>query len=108
MYECLQGFSYEESRDKHFEFCKNNEAVRIKMPEKGSFVEFNDVQKQFKVSFVICVDIEAILKPAKRQVKPLTKKESYTKEINQHIPSSFCVYSKFVYGGEDENSLKLY
>ena len=28
---CLQGFSLEESRDKHYEYCKNNETVRIKM-----------------------------------------------------------------------------
>ena len=32
---------------------------------------------------------------------------SYTKEINQHIPSGFCVTSKFAYG-EVENPLKLY
>ena len=31
----------------------------------------------------------------------------YTKEINKHIPSGFCVKSKFAYG-EVENSLKLY
>ena len=31
----------------------------------------------------------------------------YTKEINQHIPSGFCVYSKFAYG-EVKNPLKLH
>ena len=31
---CLQGFHSEKSRDNHFEYCKDNEAVRIKMPEK--------------------------------------------------------------------------
>ena len=31
----------------------------------------------------------------------------YTKEINKHIPSGVCVYSKFVYG-KVKNSLKLY
>ena len=51
------------------------------------------------------VDFEEILKPVKHQVKPLTKKEPYTKEINQHIPSGFCVYSKFAYG-KVENPLK--
>ena len=24
--------------------------------------------------------------------------EPYTKEVNQHIPSGYCIYSKFVYG----------
>ena len=51
--------------------------------------------------------LEAILKPIKRQVEPLAKKESYTKEINKCIPSSFCVNSQFAYG-EVENPLKLY
>ena len=28
----LQNFQYEESRDKHFEYCKDNETIRIEMP----------------------------------------------------------------------------
>ena len=39
---CLQGFHSEESRDKHSIYCKDNEAVRIEMPEEGSFIEFHD------------------------------------------------------------------
>ena len=39
---CLQVFHSEESRDNHFEYCKDNEAVRIEMPEEGSFIEFHD------------------------------------------------------------------
>ena len=37
---CLHGFQYEESRDKHFEYCKDNETVRIRMPKKGSLIKF--------------------------------------------------------------------
>ena len=33
--------------------------------------------------------------------------EPYTKEVNRHIPSGYCVYSKFTYG-EVENPLELY
>ena len=62
---CLQGCSLEESRDKHYEYCKDNEAVRIEMPKEGSFVEFHDGQNQFKVPFVMYADFEAILKPIK-------------------------------------------
>ena len=76
---CWHGFHSEESRDNHFEYCKDNEAVRIEMPKEGSFVEFHDGQNQFKVPFI----------------------------INQHIPSGFCVYSKFAYG-KVENPSKLY
>ena len=50
---CLQGFSLQESRDKHYEYCKDNEAVRIEIPKEGSFVEFHDGQNQFKVRFVM-------------------------------------------------------
>ena len=45
----LQGFHYKESRDKHFEYCKDNIAVRIEMPKEGSFMDFHDGQNQFKV-----------------------------------------------------------
>ena len=102
---CLQGFHSEESRDKHYEYYKDNQTVRIEMPNRGSFVKFHDGQYQFKVQFVMYADFEAILKPIKAQ-KPNTE-ESYTKEINQHIPSGFCAYCKFAYG-KVENPLKLY
>ena len=102
---CLQGFHSEESRDNHFEYCKDNEAVRIKMPKEGSFMKFHDGKNQFKVPFAIYADLEAILKPKK--VIQSNPKVSYTKEINQHIPSGFCVYSKFAYG-KVENPLELY
>ena len=102
---CLQGFSYEERRDKHFEYCKDNEAVRIEMPKKGSFVKFHDRQKQFKAPFVMYAGFKAILKPM--EGSKFNPEESYTKEINQCIPSGFCAYSKFAYG-KFENQLKLY
>ena len=61
---CLQSFHSEESRDKHCNYCKDNEAVKIEMPKEGSFVEFHDGQNQFKVPFTVYADFEAILKPA--------------------------------------------
>ena len=103
---CTQGFHSEESRDKHFKYCKDNEAVRIEMPKEGSFLTFHHGQNQFKVPFIMYADFEAILKPTEENVKSNPKK-SYTKEINQHIPSGFGVHSNFAYG-EVENPLKLY
>ena len=50
-------------------------------------------------------DFEAILKPIEAP-KP-NPEESYTKVINQHIPSGFCAYSEFSYG-KVENPLKPY
>ena len=75
------------------------------MPKEGSFVEFHEGQNQFKVPFAMYVDFDAILKPKK--VIESDPKVPYTKEINQHVPSGFCVYSKFAYG-KVENPLKLY
>ena len=102
---CLQGFHSEESRDNHFEYCKDNEAVRIEMPEEDSFVKFHDGQNQFKVPFVMYGDFEANLKSIEGP-SPNPEK-SYTKEINQHVPSGFCVNNVFAYE-EVENPLKLY
>ena len=39
---CLQGFSFKKSRDEHYEFCNDNETIRIEMPKKGSVIKFND------------------------------------------------------------------
>ena len=75
------------------------------MPKEGSFVEFHDGQNQFKVPFIMYEDFEANLKPTEENVK-YNPEKSYTKEINQHIPSSFSMNSVFAYG-EVENPLKL-
>ena len=93
---CLQGFHSEGSRDKHYEYCKDNEVVKIEMPEPGSFMEFHDGQYQAKVPFTMYIDFEAILRPVHGSSS--NPNERYTKEINRHIPSSFCVCSKCAHG----------
>ena len=37
---CLQGFQQEISRDKHRNYCLNNESVKVEMPHKKPIVEF--------------------------------------------------------------------
>ena len=82
------------------------------MPKEGSLVKFQDGQNQFKVPFIMYADFEAILEPIEAtpgqgpSPNP-NPKESRTAVINQHIPSGFCVNSKFAYG-KVENPLKLY
>ena len=102
---CLQGFHSELCRDKHYEHCKDNKAVKIEMPKLGSFIEFHDGQNQFKVPFMTYADFEAILRPV-HGPSP-NPNEPYTKKVNRHIPSGFCVYSKLTYG-EVSTPLKLY
>ena len=58
------------------------------------------------------VDFEATLNPIQgprsgpHECSP-DPSEPYTKEVSQHIPSGFCIYSKFAYG-KVENPLRLY
>ena len=93
---CLQGFMQESSRDQHQVYCENNESVRVEMPKQGSTVEFKDGQNQFKVPFIMYADFESILKPMDHGSSD--HNQPYTNEVNQHMPSCWCVYSKFAYG----------
>ena len=103
---CLQGFTQESSRDGHYSYFIDNEMVRVEMPSKGSTVEFYDGQNQFRVPFMMYEDFEMILEPIQERV-PGDPNEPYTTKVNQHIPSGWCVYSKFAYG-EVDDPLKLY
>ena len=82
---CLQGFTLESTRDKHYAYCIDNESVRVEMPRKGSTVEFYNGQNQFKVPFIMYADFEAILEPI--QGSSSNPSEPYTKKVSQHIPS---------------------
>ena len=101
---CLQGFPTEVSGDKHFECCKDNETVSTEVPKKGSLIKFQDSQYQFKVPFIVYADFEAIPEPI--QATNPNPDSSYTKDVNQHTPSGFCVNTKFTYG-VFENPVKI-
>ena len=93
---CLQGFKLELSRDKYQVYCEDNEKVRVEMPHKGSTVEFHNRQNQFKVPFIMYADFESILESIKDHEPDPSG--PYIQNINQNIPSGWCVYSKFAYG----------
>ena len=100
---CLQRFRQESSRDQHQVYCENNKSVRVEMPKQGSTVEFKDGQNQFRVPFIMYADFESILEPMD-PVEPGSPNPSqlYTNEVNQHMPTGWCVYSKFAYGDVDD------
>ena len=75
------------------------------MPKKGSTVEFKSGQNQFKVPFIMYADFEFILEPVDSKPKP--SNQPYINKVNQHIPSGWCVYSKFSYGDVND-PLKIY
>ena len=93
---CLQGFKEKKSRDEHFIYCRNNEAVRIEMPNGKPIVEHSDGQYQFKVPFMMYADFESILEQI--QGASNDPNTSSAREVNVNTPSGWCVYSKFSYG----------
>ena len=102
---CLQGFTQESSGDQHQVYCEDNESVRVEMPKQGSTIEFKDGQNQFKVPFIMYADFESTLELMDHGSSD--PNQPYTNEVNQHMPSGWCVYSKFAYGDID-NPLRLY
>ena len=56
---CLNHFPNEEKLSKHEEYCFNNDAIKIEMPEKGDFIAFKDRNRSIKVPFVVYADFEA-------------------------------------------------
>ena len=102
---CLQGFIEESSRDKHLDYCINNESVKVEMPLKKPIVQYSDGQFQFKVPFIMYGDFESILESIQGTGNnPII---SSTRGVNNHVPSGCCVRSEFAYG-KVENPLKLY
>ena len=89
---CLNSFGRQDLLDKHLELCGDNEAVRIKMPEEGTFVQFKNYHKMMDVPFVIYADFESHMKAMhSAQQNP---KKSYTEKKMLHVPVSFCYYVK--------------
>ena len=63
---CLNGFHNQQARDKHFDYCKGNDVVKVKMPaKKDKWLQYHYGQYQFKLPFMLYADFESILKPVK-------------------------------------------
>ena len=94
---CLNAFGTQELLDKHKELCGDNEAVRVKMPKKGTFVCFKNNHRKMDLPFVIYADFESIMRAIRKiqkMKKKKKKKKSFTKKKQKHIPVSFCYYVK--------------
>ena len=89
---CLNPFHSKESLQKHIEYCKTNEAVKIVLPEKGTFLSFNNHNRSMRHPFFVYADFESFIKPIDT-CNPNPNK-SYTKQYQKHTPSSFCYYIK--------------
>ena len=91
-FRCLNPFWSHKSLEKHWEYCKNHEAVKINMPEKGTILKFKHHDRSEKLPFIIYADTEALIKEMQNcDPNPLY---SYTKKYQKHKPISFSYYIK--------------
>ena len=83
---CLNHFPNEEKLKIHEEYCLKNQAIRIEMPEKGSFISFIHHNRSIKVPFVVYADFEAFTE----EIPISEQKFSFTQKYQKHKPSGFC------------------
>ena len=91
-FRCLNPFWSHKSLEKHGEYCRNQEAVKINMPEKGTMLRFKHHERSEKVPFIIYADTEALIKEM-HNCDP-NPQNSYTKKYQKHEPVSFSYYIK--------------
>ena len=92
-FRCLNPFWSHKSLEKHWEYCRNHEAVKINMPEKGTMLMFKHHERSEKLPFIIYADTEALIK--EMQNCDPNPQNSYTKKYQKHEPISFSYYIKF-------------
>ena len=85
---CLHAFITEEILKHHIKNCfKINGKQKIKMPEIGEYVKFQNFERKIKSLFMSCVDFESIL------VSEVNGKqnpnESYTNKYQQLVACSY-------------------
>ena len=105
-FRCLNPFWSHKSLEKHWEYCKNHEAVKINMPEKGTILKFKHHDCSEKLPFIIYADTEALIKEMQNcDPNPLY---SYTKKYQKHEPISFSYYIKSFDDNVYESKLRKY
>ncbi|XP_065654946.1 uncharacterized protein LOC136081548 [Hydra vulgaris] len=85
-------FNSEESLSNHKTYCKTHDSVRIELSPPNSTTQFTNHNKSMRVPFVVYADFENFIKQIDT-CEP-NPNESYTKQYQKHIPSSFCYYIK--------------
>ena len=94
-YFCLRRFNSfwcEKAFNKHEEYCKEHETVKIELPEKGTILKFINYHRGEKVSFIVYADFESCNKSI--QTCNPDPEKSYTKNYQKHEPISFSYYIK--------------
>ena len=105
-FRCLNPFWTHKSLEKHWEYCRNHEAVKINMPEKGTILRFKHHERSEQVPFVIYADTEVLIK--EMQNCDPNPQNSYTKKYQKHEPISFSYYIKSFDDNVYESKLRKY
>ena len=105
-FRCLNPFWSHKSLEKHWEYCKNHETVKINMPEKGTILKFKHHERSERVPFIIYADTEALIK--EMQNCDPNPQNSYTKKYQKHEPISFSYYIKSFDNNVYESKLRKY
>ena len=105
-FRCLNPFWSHKSLEKHWEYCRNHEAVKINMPEKGTMLMFKHHERSEKLPFIIYADTEALIK--EMQNCDPNPQNSYTKKYQKHEPISFSYYIKSFDDSVHESKLRKY
>ena len=85
---CLNHFPNEEKLKIHEDYCLKNQAIRIEMPEEGSFISFIHHNRSIKVPFVVYADFEVFTEEI--PISEQNEKFSFTQKYQKHRPSGFC------------------
>ena len=85
---CLNHFPNEEKLKIHEDYCLKNQAIRIEMPEKGSFISFIHHNRSIKVPFVVYADFEAFTEEI--PISEQNETFSFTQKFQKHKPSGCC------------------
>jgi len=91
---CLNPFRSEDSLIEHFEYCSNNEAVRVVYPDKGSvksILKFRNINRFMRVPFVVYADFMAFIEPIQNMCLP-DPRESYTAPYQKHTIKLFLLH----------------
>ena len=105
-FRCLNPFWSHKSLEKHWEYCRNHEAVKINMPEKGTILRFKHHERSEKLPFIIYADTEALIKEM-HNCDP-NPQNSYTKKYQKHKSISFSYYIKSFDNNVYESKLRKY
>ena len=102
----FNGFCTSSARGKHYEYCRSNGGVKVKMhSQKENWLKFHYGQYQFKVPFLLYSYSESILKSLdqknRRKMNHLKiewkDKDQYTEKIKTYVHCMKCTQHFFVY-----------